>query len=152
VFSQAAFNFGPRAWTFKHRDILNLLFGMCVVQALGDFDPKKGGHLILWELKLVIEFPPGALILIPSAAITHSNLLVGPDEHRASFTQFTGGGLFRHVDNGFHTERELAEEDPNKYTRVCKQKAGRWEMGLGLLSTVDELLDSIEKWVTSHKI
>ncbi|KAJ7814508.1 hypothetical protein B0H14DRAFT_3477020 [Mycena olivaceomarginata] len=126
VFSQATFNFGPRAWTFKHRDILNVAFGMCVVQALGDFNPKEGGHIILWELKLFIEFPPGALILIPSATITHSNLPVGPGEHRASFTQYTGG-----------------EQDPEEYARVCEQKAGRWEMGLGLLSTVDELLDSI---------
>jgi hypothetical protein len=117
---------------------------MCAVQALGDFNPKEGGHIILWELKLVIEFPPGALILIPSATVTHSNLPVGPGEHRASFTQYTGGGLFRYVDNGFRTERKLAEEDPDEYTRICEQKAGRWEMGLGLLSTVDELLDSIE--------
>jgi hypothetical protein len=104
---------------------------MCTVQALGDFNPKEGGHIILWELKLVIEFPPGALILIPSATITHSNLPVGAGEHRASFTQYTGGGLFRYVDNGFRTEKELAEQDPEEYARVCEQKAGQWEMGNG---------------------
>ncbi|KAF7327268.1 hypothetical protein MKEN_00304200 [Mycena kentingensis (nom. inval.)] len=27
VFSSAAFNFGPNAWTYKHRDVLNLPFG-----------------------------------------------------------------------------------------------------------------------------
>ncbi|KAJ7849676.1 hypothetical protein B0H14DRAFT_3452376 [Mycena olivaceomarginata] len=112
-------------------------------RALGDFNPKEGGHIILWELKLVIEFPPGALILIPSATVMHSNLPVGPGEHRASFTQYTGGGLFHYVDNGFRTEKVLAEQDPEEYARICEQKAGRWEMGLGLLSTVDELLDSI---------
>ncbi|KAJ7710235.1 hypothetical protein B0H14DRAFT_3524886 [Mycena olivaceomarginata] len=101
VFSQATFNFGPRAWTFKHRDILNVTFGMCVVQALGDFNPKEGGHIILWELKLVIEFPPGRPHPYP----------------------YTGGGLFRYVDNGFRTEKALAEQDPE--------------------DTVDELLDSI---------
>lgn len=42
----------------------------------GPFQPKKGGYLALWELKLVIEFPPGALVLIPSATITHSNVAV----------------------------------------------------------------------------
>jgi hypothetical protein len=143
VFSQATFNFGPKAWTFKHRDILNIPFGMCTVQALSDFDPKKGGHLVLWELKLVIEFPPGALILLPSATIIDSNILVGPDEHRTSFTQYTGGGLFRYVDNGFHTERELAEQDPEEYARVCEQKGARWAIGLELLSTIDELLESV---------
>ncbi|KAF7345911.1 hypothetical protein MVEN_01613200 [Mycena venus] len=104
VFSQAAFNFGPNVWTFLHRDILNVAFGMCTVQALSDFNPKKGGHLILWELKLVVEFPPGALIILPSVTIMYSNLLVGPDGHWASFTQYTRGGLFRYVDNGFCTE------------------------------------------------
>ncbi|KAF8179315.1 hypothetical protein K438DRAFT_1769024 [Mycena galopus ATCC 62051] len=59
VFSCVAFNFGPNAWTFKHRDVCNLPFGWCSVQALGKFDPRKGGHLVLWDLKLVVEFPPG---------------------------------------------------------------------------------------------
>ncbi|KAJ7756543.1 hypothetical protein B0H14DRAFT_2404706 [Mycena olivaceomarginata] len=144
VFSQAAFNFGPRAWTFKHCDILNLPFGMCTVQALGDFDPKKGGppHLVGAETRHRVS--PGCSNPYPIRNDHTFNLPVGPAEHRASFTQYTGGGLFRYVDNGFRTERELAEEDPDEYARVCEQKAGRWEMGLGLLSTVDELLDSIE--------
>ncbi|KAJ7068933.1 hypothetical protein B0H15DRAFT_807364 [Mycena belliarum] len=86
IFSCATFNFGPDVWTFKHRDVLNLPFGMCAVQALGPFDPTKGGHLVLWELKLVIEFPPGALILIPSATMTHSNVPVQAGELRSLST------------------------------------------------------------------
>lgn len=143
IFACATFNFGPNVWTFKHRDVLNLPFGMCAIQALGPFDPTKGGHLILWDLKLVIEFPPGALILLPSATIAHSNVPVQPGDQRASFTQYTAGGIFRFVDNGFRTESELAEEDPEEYERICARKAGRWEMGLGLLSTVDELLEPL---------
>ncbi|KAJ7233543.1 hypothetical protein C8J57DRAFT_1577437, partial [Mycena rebaudengoi] len=141
VFSSAAFNFGPDVWTFKHRDILNAPFGMCAVQALGDFDATKGGHLILWDLKLVIEFPAGATILLPSATICHSNLPIQPGDKRGSFTQYTAGGLMRYVDNGFRTERELAENDPEEYARMCLLKETRWEMGLALLSTVDELLE-----------
>ncbi|KAJ7843955.1 hypothetical protein B0H13DRAFT_2412152 [Mycena leptocephala] len=75
-FSCAAFNFGPNVWTFKHRDVLNLPFGWCAIQAAGPFDPTKGGHLVLWDLMLVIEFPPGALVLIPSATLSHSNVPV----------------------------------------------------------------------------
>ncbi|KAF7326884.1 hypothetical protein MVEN_02582300 [Mycena venus] len=134
VFSQAAFNFGPSVWTFKHCDILNVAFGMCAVQALGDFNSRTGGHLILWELKLVIEFPPGAPHPTP-VGHHHATLIF-------RWAPYTGGGLFRYVDNGFRTERELAEQDPEEYARVCEQKAGRWEMGLRLLSTVDELLES----------
>ncbi|KAJ6549087.1 hypothetical protein DFH09DRAFT_926345 [Mycena vulgaris] len=145
VFSCAAFNFGPRVWTFRHRDVLNVPFGMCAIQAVGPFDPTKGGHLILWDLMLVIEFPPGALILVPSATIEHSNVPVQAGDSRASFTQFTAGGLIRFVDNGFRTERALAEEDPAEYARMCELKSSRWEMGLGLFSTIDELVGSINE-------
>ncbi|KAH9920702.1 uncharacterized protein B0H18DRAFT_1086333 [Fomitopsis serialis] len=65
VFACTTFNFGPRTCTLDHRDCGNLPFGWCAISALGDFDPQQGGHLVLWDLKLVIEFPPG---LQPSAA------------------------------------------------------------------------------------
>ncbi|KAF8144080.1 hypothetical protein K438DRAFT_1462156, partial [Mycena galopus ATCC 62051] len=139
VFFCATFNFGPNAWTFRHRDILNLAFGWCAVQALGNFDATKGGHLVLWDLKLVVEFPAGALILLPSATIAHSNVPVQAGEERASFTQFSAGGIFRYVDNGFRTIDELQAADPDEYERMMALKASRWERGLGLLSTLDEL-------------
>lgn len=140
VFSCAAFNFGPNVWTFRHRDVLNLAFGWCAIQALGNFDHTTGGHLVLWDLELIIEFPPGALILIPSATLSHSNIPVQPGETRASFTQFTAGGLFRYADNGCRTEKELAEDDPAAYERMLAEKAGRWENGLNMYSTIDEIL------------
>ncbi|KAJ7853952.1 hypothetical protein B0H14DRAFT_2338756, partial [Mycena olivaceomarginata] len=142
VFSCAAFNFGPNVWTYRHRDVLNVPFGMCAVQALGDFDSTKGGHLILWELNMVVEFPAGALILLPSATICHSNLAVQPDDTRASFTQYTGGALLRYGDNGFRTEGQLADEDPEEHARLAALKDTRWEWGLGMLSTVDQLVES----------
>ncbi|KAJ6501540.1 hypothetical protein C8R47DRAFT_969839, partial [Mycena vitilis] len=142
VFFGAAFNFGPRVWTFKHRDVLNLAFGWCAVQGLGTFDPKKGvyGHLVLWDLKLVVEFPAGALILLPSATIAHSNVPVQADEERLSFTQFSAGGIFRYLDNGLRSVEDLSIEDPDEYQRLMGLRASRWETGLELLSTMDELL------------
>ncbi|KAJ7460015.1 hypothetical protein B0H11DRAFT_2316110 [Mycena galericulata] len=140
VFSSAAFNFGPSVWTFRHRDILNIPFGLCAVQALGEFDPVEGGHLALWDLKLLVEFPAGALILLPSATIAHSNVPVQGGDKRISFTQYTPGGLIRYVDNGFRTEAVLEREDPAEFARLAVLKDSRWVMGLGLLSTLDELL------------
>ncbi|KAJ6543752.1 hypothetical protein DFH09DRAFT_1321937 [Mycena vulgaris] len=131
VFSCAAFNFGPNACTFKHRDILNVPFGWCAVTAMGNFDPCAGGHLVLWDLKLVVEFPHAATILLPSATIAHSNI------------PFTPGGLIRYVDNGFRTEGKLQEDDPEEYLRLSALKETRWSMGIGLLSTVDELLQPV---------
>ncbi|KAJ7916443.1 hypothetical protein B0H13DRAFT_1609392, partial [Mycena leptocephala] len=76
VFFCAAVNFGPNVWTFRHRDVLNLAFGWCAVQALSNSDATKGGHLVLWDLEMVVEFPALALILLPSATIAHSNVPV----------------------------------------------------------------------------
>ncbi|KAJ6456046.1 hypothetical protein C8R45DRAFT_1186835, partial [Mycena sanguinolenta] len=139
VFACAAFNFGPSVWTFKHRDVCNLPFGWCAVQALGHFDAEKGGHLILWDVKLVVEFPAGALIILPSATVTHSNIPVAAGDERISFTQFTAGNLFRYVDNGFRTQEQLALEDPVKYKEMMALKDSRWEDGLKLFSTITEL-------------
>ncbi|KAJ7713639.1 hypothetical protein B0H14DRAFT_2298336, partial [Mycena olivaceomarginata] len=67
----------------------------------GNFGPHLGRHLVLWDLKLVVEFPAGALILLPSATVTHSNVPVQAGDEHVSFTQFTAGGLFRFMDYGF---------------------------------------------------
>lgn len=129
--------------TFKHRDVLNLPFGWCAVQALGSFDPKKGGHLVLWDLKKVIEFPHASTILIPSATLTHSNTAVEENEACISIAQYTAGGIFRWVDNGFMTEDELKARSLKAYEKMCELKTTQWRMGVGLFSTMNELLESI---------
>ncbi|KAF8150418.1 hypothetical protein K438DRAFT_1624472 [Mycena galopus ATCC 62051] len=139
VFACTAFNFG-NVCTYKHRDVCNLPFGWWAIQSLGNFDAKKGGHLILWDVKAVVEFPAGALILLPSATIAHSNVPVARGEERISFTQFTAGSLFRYVDNGFRTQTQLATEDPVEHDRLMNTKESRWEKGLKLFSTIDELI------------
>ncbi|KJA21981.1 hypothetical protein HYPSUDRAFT_139683, partial [Hypholoma sublateritium FD-334 SS-4] len=139
VFPTAAFNVGPNVWTYKHRDTQNLPYGWCAIHALGSFDPTKGGHLILWEPRLIIEFPPGALIFIPSAVITHSNVPISEGETRSSFTQYAPGGLFRFVDAKLHLMKDLATKDPEHYQKMLDDQPYRWRRGLGLLSTIDEI-------------
>jgi hypothetical protein len=139
VYSGAAFNLGPQVVTYFHRDCQNLPFGMCAIHALGRFDPTKGGHLVLKEPKLMIEFPPGSLILLPSATITHGNTPVREGETRFSFTQYTAGALFRFVDNGFRTQEEFKTQDKKGYEQMLEEKETRYAMGLGLWSTVEEL-------------
>lgn len=143
IFACASMNFGPQVRCFRHRDSLNLPFGWCSIQALGDFDPKTGGHFILWDAKLVIEFPAGSTILIPSATLTHSNTAIQEHEVRVSFTQYTAGGIFRWVDNGFQTEAALMASDYGRYMEMQKAKEMRWSMGLALYSTMDELLERV---------
>ncbi|KAJ7041445.1 hypothetical protein C8F04DRAFT_1208408 [Mycena alexandri] len=127
VFAACTFNFGPHALTLPHLDF-------------GRFNPDRGGHLILWDLKLVIRFPPGSTILIPSAIIRHSNVPIAADEFRCSFVQYTAGGLFRFIRNGFKTDDafELTATREEKSERAEEAKT-RWAKGVAMYSTLDSL-------------
>ena len=103
VFAAETCNAGPRTATAVHLDHLNYAYGMCAITALGNYDYKKRGHIILWDLKVVIEFPPGSTILLPSAILRHSNVGVSLTETRYSLTQYSAGGLFRFVRCGFRS-------------------------------------------------
>ncbi|KAJ7038838.1 hypothetical protein C8F04DRAFT_950769 [Mycena alexandri] len=132
VFTTATFNFGPVTVTLPHIDFGNLAWGWCAITALGNFDPDRGGHLVLWDLKLIIRFPPGSTILLPSAILRHSNLTIGPNETRFSFTQFTPAGIFRWVYNGFRTDKDInaakattpAEHEQRKRDRASRRQEG----------------------------
>lgn len=140
VFEATTYNLGPRTACYRHRDFSNLPFGLCAVTALGDFDYTKGGHLVLWEAHLVIEFPPGVTILLPSAIISHSNVPVADNEQRLSFTQYSAGGLFRWVDNHFQRAADYkATLKGDALVAYLAEEKARWKFGLGLLSRLDEL-------------
>ncbi|KJA25612.1 hypothetical protein HYPSUDRAFT_134699, partial [Hypholoma sublateritium FD-334 SS-4] len=145
VFACVAFNFGPRVCTASHRDQLNLPYGWCGIFAIGSFDSKLGGHLVLDDLKKIIEFPAGSLILIPSATLTHRNTPVQAYETRLSFTLFSAGGLFRFVDNGFQTEKDLRKKNPNQYTKMMAEKKVRWRVGCSLWSKLDDLVEAVSQ-------
>lgn len=143
VFSCAAFNFGPIVCTQEHTDCTNCPFGFCAVQALGRFDHTKGGHIVLHDLKRVVEFPAGTTVLFPSAILRHSNTPVRYFETRASFTQFTPGNVLRFVDNGFMTQKALKQSTScETFERKMDEKKDRWRKGLEMWSTLDELLES----------
>ncbi|KAI0038045.1 hypothetical protein FA95DRAFT_1506120 [Auriscalpium vulgare] len=144
VYPATTFNFGPQAATFPHRDSQNIPYGWCAVTALGDYDYTLGGHLVLWDLKLVIEFPPGSTILIPSAVLTHSNTPVQDGETRQSFTQWCSGSLLRWWTYGLRTEKTLAREAPVLATAFRKAASSRWEEVLGYFSTLSELKSDLK--------
>ena len=135
VFPSVTYNLGPRTVTYPHLDYFNTAFGWCAITALGTYDYRKGGHLILWDLDLVIEFPPGATIFIPSAVVSHSNVTISQIERRYSVTQYAAGGLFRWVDNGFKTNRSLSRKQ-----RMLQERENftRWEDSLSLFPILSE--------------
>ncbi|KAJ3827756.1 hypothetical protein F5880DRAFT_1451473, partial [Lentinula raphanica] len=138
VLPVSAWNFGPRTVCLPHIDFGNLPFNLCWIWSLGDFNWTQGGHLILWDLKIVIEFPPGSLVGIPSGVCRHSNTTVGKKETRYSFTQYAPGANFCWVDHGFQTE-EAYLDSPEALQAEKIRKQERWKMGLGLFSTLEEL-------------
>ncbi|KAJ7120482.1 hypothetical protein C8R43DRAFT_900789 [Mycena crocata] len=146
VFAVATFNFGPATVTFPHIDFANLAWGWCAITALGKFDPNLGGHLILWDLRLIIRFPPGSTILIPSAILRHSNTCIRRHETRFSFTQFTPAGLFRWVYNDFRTDKDIdanAATTDAEHQRRRGDRERRWREGVKMYSKWNGAVRSI---------
>ncbi|KAF9067442.1 hypothetical protein BDP27DRAFT_1225772, partial [Rhodocollybia butyracea] len=124
-------NFGPFAFTYPHVNSANLCFGWCSITALGNFDPKLGGHLILWDLGLFIRFSPGSTILIPLALLVHSNIPVAPGEERYSFVQYSSTGIFCWVENGFQSNVDFESyATASQRSKRKDEQRGRWGSGL----------------------
>ncbi|KAK7461781.1 hypothetical protein VKT23_008213 [Stygiomarasmius scandens] len=137
-FMAATFNFDQQTESVEHLDYFNYIFGWCGITSLGSFDYTKEGHLILWDLKLVIEFPPGTSILIPSCYLRHSNTAVGRDKTRFSFTEYSAGGLFRYSDDGLRTRVSMSDSERKEREREARARVVE---GIDLYSTLDELLN-----------
>lgn len=133
-------NMGPHTVCIGHRDFWNLVYGTCPIGALGPFNHRTGGHIILHEPKVIFEFRRGDVMFIPSGAITHENVPIAEGETRYSFTMYTAGGLFRYVWCGQRTVREVRETDEGLYARYIAEGPGRWEDGWKRYSTINELI------------
>jgi hypothetical protein len=132
-------NFPPNAYTELHTDAANKSNGMCPVFALGDYDYTKGGHLVLPDLNLVIEFPPGSIIFIPSATLRHGNIPVQSHEIRISWTQYAAGGLFRWVHYGRRSWAALQREDSERAALELAKRNSRWEELIGAFPTISSI-------------
>jgi hypothetical protein len=143
VFSAMAVNFGPKTVCRQHRDQRNLSYGWCAVTSFGEYDWRRGGHLILWDLNVVIEMPPGCTVLLPSAIIKHSNtLLKGRHDRRYSVAQFSAAGLFRWRDEGFQSDRAYhATLDEEGRAQEAQQDLERFEKGLRLIPTFTDIVN-----------
>ncbi|THU89746.1 hypothetical protein K435DRAFT_677262, partial [Dendrothele bispora CBS 962.96] len=119
-------------------DHLNYIYGWCSITAFGSYDFTKGGHLILFDLRMVIEFPPCWTILIPSSYLRHGNTDIAAGEKRFSFTQYTSGSLFRYVDDRYRMRTQMS---PSERKEIELKQRERIKADLNLYSTLDELKD-----------
>ena len=140
IMPTVAFNLGNRVATKRHIDSRNCPFGWCTITALGDFDASKGGHLVLWDLRMILEFPAGACVCLPSALVAHSNIPTSESEIRMSFTQYCPGEIFRHIENGFTTDEILKISDPAIMLFRKFARETRAEEGYKMFSRVEDLL------------
>ncbi|KII83463.1 hypothetical protein PLICRDRAFT_119376, partial [Plicaturopsis crispa FD-325 SS-3] len=141
IFPAATFNLGPRTVSLDHLDSANAAAGFCPIFCAGSFDSKKGGHLILYDLKKIIEFPPGSTILVPSSTMRHGNTPIQPGEERMSFTQYCAGGLIRWVKYGYRSGKTLEKTAEG---RAFKAKVDgdpdiRWKEALAKFSKLSEV-------------
>ncbi|KAJ7782207.1 hypothetical protein B0H14DRAFT_2630811 [Mycena olivaceomarginata] len=131
LFAACTFNFGPRAITAPHLDFANLAWGWCSVTALGNFDPDFGGHLILWDLRLVIRFPPrldAPYPLRPGTAIQRPH-----PRARAALVHHAV-----HRGEPLPVAFQSSASTEEKAVRAAED-AQRWEEGVKMFSVVDEL-------------
>jgi hypothetical protein len=153
IFTAATFNLGPNTVCIDHVDCHNKWNGWCAITAGGTYNPLFGGHLVLWDLKKIIEFPPGSTILLPSATLRHSNLPIQPHETRVSFTQYVAGGIFRWVEYGFKTGVTLKAVDKLEMMRLDDEQGLRWKQGLEKFSKLEELhSDHMHLWGSSQHL
>ncbi|KAF9022113.1 hypothetical protein BDZ89DRAFT_1137555 [Hymenopellis radicata] len=115
------------------RNFVNSVFslitapGWCPVSPFGLFDPNRSAQLVLDEFKLVIDFPAGTSIFIPSAIVTHWNLPLAQGETRYSITQYSPGGLFRWVYHGFRTKLAFEHEASDEILEQAERdRSTRW--------------------------
>lgn len=132
-------NFPPNAYTRSHTDTGNKANGMCPIFSLGDFDPTNGGQLVLPDLKLIIEFPPGSLIFIPSATLLHGNIPVREGESRTSWTQYAAGGLFRWMRYGGCSWETLKKSNKKLAEEELARRGSNWQEAVRHFPTVESL-------------
>ncbi|KAG8963095.1 hypothetical protein FRC00_007770 [Tulasnella sp. 408] len=140
-FASLTANLGPQTICKSHRDIKNKANGgVCTIKTLGPYNSKRGGHIVLHELGLIIEMRPGDVIFFPSAVITHETIPIGPDEKRYSLVWYSAAGLFRWRDADFRSLRSWEQQEPNGYSAHQKLGEERWTGGWKKFSTLADLV------------
>lgn len=141
VYPATTINLGPRVITFEHFDRANLAYAWIAITSLGNYDYKKGGHIVLRSLGIIIEFPPGCTILFPSSVVQHCNTEVAENETRLSITQYISGSLIRWVEYGFRSQTQFFEEDEERANELWAQRDTAWVRAISLFSKHDELAE-----------
>lgn len=136
IYTTFTVNMGPMSTTTAHVDNLNSPHVMCGVTSLGPYDHKKGGHFVLYDLKLIVEFPSGWTVVLPSATLRHGNTRIQDGERRYSITQYIPGSLFRWVRHGFRLAKDVPDNERMELDGTAED---RFREAWGLFSRFEDL-------------
>ncbi|KAJ7617536.1 hypothetical protein DFH06DRAFT_1012556 [Mycena polygramma] len=120
-------------------DDLQMLWSWRAFTALGNYNARWGGELILWEEKKIVKFPVGATFLFPSAFMRYSFTRICAGEEQFWFSQYSQAGVFRHLENGYRSEARfegLAWTGTHRARDEMKDR--RMETALGMYSNVND--------------
>ncbi|KAJ3809106.1 hypothetical protein F5876DRAFT_78078 [Lentinula aff. lateritia] len=112
------------------------------MRLVGDRQPMMEELFDKSCFKRVAGFQNGAMILLPSALIRHSNFPLADRETQVSVTQYTAGGIRRWLEYGGRTEDKFRTQDPQGFAHTWAKRREGWTQGLNLFSTLDELKSS----------
>lgn len=142
IYPAITFNCGPTTSCLEHADHGNAANMLCAISSAGTYNPRTGGHMVIYPLKKFWQFPPGSTILIPSATVAHGNTPTHAGETRFSITQYCSGGLLRWVEYGFRSVKALLAQPGGAQAKrdIDGDPGSRWAWALSLFSTFDELL------------
>jgi hypothetical protein len=141
VYPAVTFNFPPYPETAEHTDPGNAPCISCSVTPEGPYDADRSAHFVLFDLFLIVRFPPGSTIQLCSAGLCHGNTPIHPDDRRACIIQYCAGGLKRHIDYGFRTEEELFKTDRALLREIMGDAKERAREAMSLYSTASSLDD-----------
>lgn len=142
-FATVTANLGPQTVCENHRDIKNRADGTCAIETLGKYDWRRGGHIVLHELGLIVEMKPGDIIFFPSAVITHTTIPIFDGETRYSLVWYSAGGLFRWRDAGFQTLTDWKLRSPVDHKQHQGKGEVRWREGWKHFSTLSQLMAKV---------
>ncbi|KAJ7610348.1 hypothetical protein FB45DRAFT_761241 [Roridomyces roridus] len=130
IFPAVTFNCSSNAVSFEHTDYQNNPGGWCAITSAGSFDPCKSALFYMKQIKLMVEFPSGSTVCIPSGTISHGNTPLSLGETRYSMTQYAAGGLFRYVKYGFKTAKQLMAAKGGKALRESYDGGSGFSVGV----------------------
>ncbi|KAJ6503463.1 hypothetical protein C8R47DRAFT_969210 [Mycena vitilis] len=142
AYSAAEFDLGDMGSAPRLQD-RDLLHGWRALTALGNYDSRYGGDIILWDDGFIIRFPPGATILLPAAIMRYSFVNVRPGEKQYAFSQYSPGGLYRYITNGYVNDATFENDaGPREMEAVKRARGRRFEAAMKMYSTIDEFVNT----------